>query len=221
MNDLTQTRANEEMEVLIQKIYEYIKVNWQNSHELLLKQQQMWGLHSREALLRKISGVIRNPVDISKIKHSIVTEVGKTFNADRCFIRLYGPNENILSIEAEYLASPDVKSAKDFKFRNNTKSSILIWAEGIENTLYIGIYGKTVPPKVIWSHVVLNVYKSPVISKKNYKLPPGTEKIIQEGMDGVVIQSSIMLIYPDGTTTTKTLGKRYYDPLPYIKEISG
>ncbi|OPX90265.1 MAG: Vancomycin B-type resistance protein VanW [Pelotomaculum sp. PtaB.Bin104] len=110
--------------------------------------------------------------------------------------------------------------AKDFKFRNNTEASVMIWAEGVENTLFIGIYGKTVPPKVVWNHNVLKVFKFPIISTKNYALPPNTE-VIHEGMDGALIESSITLIYPDGTVKTKELGKSYYDPLPYIKEISG
>ncbi|MEG6572454.1 VanW family protein [[Clostridium] cellulosi] len=111
--------------------------------------------------------------------------------------------------------------AKDFKFMNNTSSPVLIWAKGIDNILYIGFYGKTKPPKVEWKHEVISVTKAPVYTKKNPNLPPNTEKITHEGMDGAVINSWIILTYPDGKTVKKAMGKSYYSPLPYIKEISG
>jgi vancomycin resistance protein YoaR len=110
--------------------------------------------------------------------------------------------------------------AKDFKFRNNTSSPILVWAQGVDNILYIGIYGQTKPPRVVWSHDVLKVTKAPVICQKNPDLLPGTEKITHEGMDGAVISTKITLTYPDGKSETRDLGKSYYNPLPYVKEIS-
>jgi hypothetical protein len=111
--------------------------------------------------------------------------------------------------------------SRDIKFMNNTTSPVLIWAEGIDNVLYIGFYGRTIPPEVTWKHEVIKVFKAPVIYKKNGTLPLNEEKLIHEGMDGVLINSWIILTYPDGTSTEKNLGKRYYAPLAHIKEISG
>lgn len=111
--------------------------------------------------------------------------------------------------------------AKDFKFKNNTQNAILIWAKGVDNILYIGFYGQTVPPQVTWSHEVLNVYKAPIYYEKNKDLPAGTENVLHEGMDGADVTSSITLAYPDGTTKTIDMGKSHYNPLPYIKEVSG
>lgn len=111
--------------------------------------------------------------------------------------------------------------AKDIRFRNNTSGSILIWAQGIDNILYIAFYGQTVPPKIVWNHDVMSVVKAPVLTVKNNRLPPDTEKITHEGMDGATINSWITLLYPDGTSQIKDMGSSYYNPLPYVKEISG
>ncbi|HEX2938607.1 MAG TPA: VanW family protein [Ruminiclostridium sp.] len=111
--------------------------------------------------------------------------------------------------------------AKDFKFQNTTEHPILIWAKGVENVLYIGFYGQTIPPKVVWNHDVIKVYKAPVLYKTNPILPPDTEKVLHEGMDGAVISSWITLTYPDGFIKIKKMGRSYYSPLPYIIEKSG
>lgn len=70
----------------------------------------------REISLRKITESIRSSLDIDTIKNTIVTETGSTFNADRCFIRIYEKGNIFLPIAAEYLSSSDVKSVKDFEF---------------------------------------------------------------------------------------------------------
>ncbi|NLF82973.1 MAG: GAF domain-containing protein [Candidatus Gastranaerophilales bacterium] len=73
-------------------------------------------LADREALLRKITETIRNSLDIEKVKNNLVREVGKTFHADRCFIRLYGPDNFCYPIDAEYLSSPDLKSSQNREY---------------------------------------------------------------------------------------------------------
>lgn len=108
--------------------------------------------------------------------------------------------------------------SRDFKFLNNASSPIMIWAEGIDNTLYIGFYGQAKPPKVEWHHQTLEVYKANKIYKANPKLPPGTEKYILEGMDGALVKSWITIENTDGSKTEKQLGNSYYKPMPYIVE---
>ena len=107
---------------------------------------------------------------------------------------------------------------KDFQFRNTTADPLLIWAQGIDNVLYIGFYGRTTPPGVIWNHQVVKVLKAPVYCSLTPQLPHGHEKVLHEGMDGGVFNSWVTLIYSDGTSETKHMGKSYYNPLPYIKE---
>ena len=107
---------------------------------------------------------------------------------------------------------------KDFRFMNSTDSPILIWARGVDNILYIGFYGRATPPKIVWNHEVLDVYKAPVVYIENDALPPGGQVVDHEGMDGAVIESWIVRLYPDGTGDVRDMGKRYYNPLPWIIE---
>ncbi len=70
----------------------------------------------REAFLRKITELIRGSFDINDIKKNIVNQVGEAFEADRCFIRLFIPDQDKflpLDEHSEYLGSPDIKSAVD------------------------------------------------------------------------------------------------------------
>ena len=72
--------------------------------------------------------------------------------------------------------------AKDFRFKNSTEWPILIWARGIDNILYIAIYGKSIPPSIDWHHEVQKVIKAPVIYQRDKRLPENTEKVSHEGM---------------------------------------
>lgn len=108
--------------------------------------------------------------------------------------------------------------ARDFKFKNNTNSPILIWTEAIDNILYIGFYGKSKPPKVFWHHEVLETKKTKKIYKENPKLAPGTKKLIVIGADGAKVKSWVTIEQVDGSVITKQLGRSFYLPLPYIYE---
>jgi vancomycin resistance protein YoaR len=107
---------------------------------------------------------------------------------------------------------------RDFKFKNNTEFPILIWTESIGNSLYIGFYGNSKPPKIEWHHELLSSRKTTKIYKINPKLKPGTKKVVVIGMDGAVLKSWVTVEKADGTVITKQLGKSSYAPLPYIYE---
>lgn len=107
---------------------------------------------------------------------------------------------------------------KDFRFMNNTKGSILIWAEAVENTLYMAFYGEQEPPKVTWHHETLKHIKYWTIYKQNKQLPQGEQKVIIPGQDGYIVRSWVTVEYPDGRTETKNRGKSYYNPLPEVIE---
>lgn len=66
----------------------------------------------RERTLRNTIETIRSTLDITAIKKSVVTEIGKAFDADRCFIMEVLPDGSVAGIDkdSEYLSSPDVKS---------------------------------------------------------------------------------------------------------------
>lgn len=69
----------------------------------------------REKALRKITNIIRNSLDINEIKSQFVTEVGKYFDSNRCFIYEFG--QNIKSgIYFEYTSSPEINKMSEADF---------------------------------------------------------------------------------------------------------
>lgn len=107
---------------------------------------------------------------------------------------------------------------RDFKFQNTTSSPIMIWAQGVENRLYIGFYGVKEASEVKWHHEVLKTIKTYKTYRTNSSLPENMERTVIPGMDGAIIKSWVTVTYPDGTTKTKNLGRSYYNCLPYLIE---
>ncbi len=69
----------------------------------------------REALIRRVTETIRSTIDIEKMKHIIVDIIGKTLDADRCFIVDYNKEkERFLIVKDEYISSKDTISYKGF-----------------------------------------------------------------------------------------------------------
>lgn len=79
----------------------------------------------REVILRKIIEGIRSSLDLNTIKHAIVNEVCKVFNADRCFLITRNDENNTLHIDefSEYKAAGIEKSFIDF----NTEAPEVSW----------------------------------------------------------------------------------------------
>jgi vancomycin resistance protein YoaR len=109
----------------------------------------------------------------------------------------------------------------DFKFKNTKPYPILIWSQGIGDTLYIGFYGRDASPTVKWQHRVLSVQKTTTIYRKNSKLHAGKKKVIVIGMDGKTVESWVKIYYPDGKVQTKKMGISRYRPLPNVIEVGG
>lgn len=108
--------------------------------------------------------------------------------------------------------------SRDFRFKNNTPYPILIWAEGIDNILYIAFYSKIIPPKVQWHHEILQTKKAPTIYKKNPDLPAGSERILIEGMDGATVKSWLTIETFNGEYVIRNMGNSHYNPMPHIIE---
>lgn len=106
---------------------------------------------------------------------------------------------------------------KDFKFQNNMDFPLLIWSQGIGNTLYIGFYGKNKPPRVEWHHEFIKKINTWKIYRHNPSLPLNTEKVVLQGMDGAVVRSWVIINDAHGIHK-KSLGKSYYSPMPSIIE---
>lgn len=109
---------------------------------------------------------------------------------------------------------------KDFKFRNNTSSTLLIWARGIDNVLYIAFYGAAPPPLVEWEHEVLETRKAARSYKINPTLEENAENILLEGMDGALVKSWVHITDGSGTRI-KYMGVSDYRPMPWLIEKAG
>lgn len=107
--------------------------------------------------------------------------------------------------------------ARDFRFRNNTGTPIMIWAEGVDNILYIAFYGRHPAPIVEWRHETLEIRKASREVKTNPNLKPGEEKVVLEGMDGAVVKSWLYVKGVDWTQV-RYMGVSDYKPMPYSVE---
>ncbi len=104
----------------------------------------------------------------------------------------------------------------DMKFRNTTNSPILIWAEKVDNTLYMAFYGNVRPPKVRWYHQVLFRWEMPVFRYYSPDLPSGEERVVQSGAEGIQVKNWVTIHHANGKTEQKELGIDYYNPMPKI-----
>lgn len=109
---------------------------------------------------------------------------------------------------------------KDFRFKNTTEGSILIWSQMIDNRLYMGFYGKNKPPQVTWNHEISDITKPSIKYIKNEKLKPGEMKVVLEGMDGAAVKSTITITQMDGSFTIKNMGNSLYSPLAKVIEMN-
>lgn len=77
--------------------------------ELYEKEKEMT---KRENLLRQIFETVRSSLDLNIVKNTIVNEVGKALNADRCFLWGYDKSTDGFMVDqsSEYRSSDDVKS---------------------------------------------------------------------------------------------------------------
>ncbi|MCL6589581.1 MAG: VanW family protein [Firmicutes bacterium] len=106
----------------------------------------------------------------------------------------------------------------DFKFRNTTGGPVLIWAEKVENTLFMAFYGRETPPKITWGHKVLYRREYPVIYRYNPGLRPGEERVVQPGAEEIRVRNWIEVDCLGGKSVVKDLGEDYYQPMPKIIE---
>ncbi len=114
---------------------------------------------------------------------------------------------------------------KDFKFKNNTDSPLLIWADTKENTLYMALYGKNSPPKVSWHHQIIDHQDFKTSYHFNSSLNPGEERVVIEGSEGMTVKNWLIIEEANGKKVRKDLGVDYYRPMlrviergPRIKE---
>ncbi|BAS25903.1 VanW family protein [Limnochorda pilosa] len=108
--------------------------------------------------------------------------------------------------------------SKDFRFQNSSPGPVVIWAESVDHTLTIALYGSYTPPAIRWHHEIAGRTEPPVIRQFNAQLPPGQERVAFEGAPGLVVHSWITV----GTGTsarTGDLGWSTYRPMPKVIEF--
>lgn len=84
----------------------------------LLHQSKLYKIEKealrREYLLRKVVEAAKNVPDLKKVKETIVKEVGKAFNADRCYFRSYDKKKQIFEkADVEYRSNKNIISTMD------------------------------------------------------------------------------------------------------------
>lgn len=106
-----------------------------------------------------------------------------------------------------------VWGAKDFCFKNNKETPVVIWSEVYEKTLFIALYGQYDPPLVEWHCEELERNETWTIDQQNPSLPTG-EMLMIEGYDGVSVRTWVDVYYPNQPMERRDLGVDYYNPMP-------
>lgn len=94
----------------------YIAIKQTSLYSITKKQAE------RETLVRNITDVIRRSLNINEVKNSIVTQIGKTFEADRCVIhQLNSETGDFYPIDehSQYLSSEKIDSFVNVNIRND------------------------------------------------------------------------------------------------------
>ena len=107
---------------------------------------------------------------------------------------------------------------KDLIFKNNTDSPVLVWAQLVDNRLYMAFYGKEQAPEVKWEHETINETDSSTKYEVNPELEDGVENTLLEGMDGKVLKSNVIVKDKNGVETKKDRGQSSYLPMSTVIE---
>lgn len=107
---------------------------------------------------------------------------------------------------------------KDVRVRNDYDRPVLLWAGMKETTLFVALYGDVEAPTVHWRHEELDRVPAPLERRANPALPPGQERIVFAGYDGVTVRTSITLERPGQPAETKLLSVDTYRPLRGVLE---
>lgn len=95
-----------------------------------LKNYELIKKSKRANLYKNIMATIRNSLDIKETKQKIVNIIGKTLDADRCFIAEYdNENDKFLIVEDEYLSSSEIRPYKG----SNSSEEVPNFAQALKN----------------------------------------------------------------------------------------
>lgn len=108
--------------------------------------------------------------------------------------------------------------AKDLRLRVDGPAPVVVWAAVEGDTLYVALYGGYDPPRVEWHQEELARAPFPTIRRLNPQLPPGQERVVVAGADGVTVRTAITVTYPGAPPQRRDLGVDAYRPLPRLVE---
>lgn len=108
----------------------------------------------------------------------------------------------------------------DFRFKNTGGGPVLIWASMVNDSLYIAFYGQKKPPLITWHHETLSRSKFRTELRFNPSLPPGTEREIIPGHEGVAVRSWLTIETEDGKIARRDLGTNTYQACPRVVEYN-
>gem|GEM_PF-2058949 len=103
----------------------------------------------------------------------------------------------------------------DFRFRNNTGAPLLLWAQAKDRWLSIALYGRRQPPRVEVQTEVLARQPFQTVVVSDASLPPGTERVVASGQDGVRARAWLVVQGADGPKK-RDLGTHTYRPSPRV-----
>lgn len=87
--------------------------------------------NKKERLIRNVTDIIRSSLDIDETKKKIITTIGETLKADRCFIMEYNKaNDKILIINEEYLSTDAILSYKGVDLNEHIPSMVAEFKKG-------------------------------------------------------------------------------------------
>lgn len=122
----------------------------------------------------------------------------------------------------EPAAKPDTPPATPSSKQNSGPVyGPLLWADLFGKTIYMAFYGGAKPPRVTWHHEVIERYPYPVIVHPDSNLPPGEEKTVIAGAEGLTVRAWVTVQRPSGPAEIKESRIIFYAPLPQIVEQGG
>ncbi len=108
---------------------------------------------------------------------------------------------------------------KDLRLRVDGDAPVVAWAAVQGHTLYVALYGSYEPPRVEWHQEELARAPHSTVRRANPALPPGEERVVVPGADGVTVRTAVTITYPGGPPVRRELGVDTYRPLPRLVEF--
>ena len=107
---------------------------------------------------------------------------------------------------------------KDLRLRVDGDAPVVVWSAVDGDTVYVALYGRYDPPRVEWHQEELARTPFPTVRRANPELPPGHERVVIPGADGVTVRTAVTVTYPGQPPRRRELGTDAYRPLPQVVE---